>query len=199
VSGGVAILCVVLRIADRIPRWQNLQWADLLVVLSLIFAIPMAVLEFLMASDGFGKDIWTISFDQITRIVKYTWLTEILYMVVIGLTKSAILMLYLRVFSSSQRFQKTVFVTMGVCVAYILAFALAVIFHCQPISFGWTGWTGETEGRCINFNAFAWSHAIINIVFDIFVIFLPIPELLKLKLGRRKKVHIVLMFSVGFL
>lgn len=89
VSGGLAFVCVLLRIVDRFPQWSQLQWADLCVVLALVcdavytisvegkvliavqvFAIPMAVLEFIMSKDGFGKDIWTIPFDQITRIVK---------------------------------------------------------------------------------------------------------------------------------
>lgn len=30
----------------------------------------MAILEFFMSSDGFGKDIWTITPDKITQIVQ---------------------------------------------------------------------------------------------------------------------------------
>lgn len=108
------------------------------------------------------------------------------------------LLLYLRVFPL-RNFQTTVKITLGVCVAYIIAFVLTTTFHCSPISYIWTGWAGETNGRCVNFNAFAWAHAIINIVLDLFVIFLPIPQLFRLSLGRRKKVHLVLMFSVGLL
>ena len=119
-------------------------------------------------------------------------------MVVIGFTKMAILLLYLRVFPSTP-FRYVVIVSLVVVAAYIPAFALTIAFHCTPISFGWTGWTGETQGHCINLNAFAWAHAAINIVFDVFIIVLPVPQLLRLRLGRRKKIHVVLMFSVGFL
>ncbi len=119
-------------------------------------------------------------------------------MIVIGFTKMAILMLYWRVFPT-QPFRKVVLITIAVCVAYIPAFALTVLFHCTPISYGWTSWTGETQGYCINFNAFAWAHAIINIVFDLWVILLPVPQLLHLHLGTRKKVHLFFMFGVGFL
>jgi len=119
-------------------------------------------------------------------------------MAVIGFTKMAILLLYLRVFSSKS-FRLVVITSLLVVAAYIPAFALAVAFHCIPISFGWTGWTGETQGHCINLNAFAWAHAATNIVFDVFIIVLPVPQLLHLRLGRRKKIHVLLMFSVGFL
>lgn len=170
-----------------------------------------------VSSDGFGKDIWTIPFDKVTRIVKverimvccllpghlltrtqFTWLTEIFYMVVLGLTKMAILLLYLRVFPT-QNFRKVVVASLVVCAAYIPAFALAISFHCSPISYGWTSWSGETEGHCFNLNAFAWAHAIINIIFDLWVLLLPMPQLLQLHLGRRKKVHLLLMFGVGIL
>ncbi|RVX74306.1 hypothetical protein B0A52_02138 [Exophiala mesophila] len=197
VSGALAVVCVVLRIADRLPHLARLQWADLCVVLALILATPMAALEFVMSSDGFGKDIWTIPFDKITRIVKFTWYTEIFYMFVVGFTKAAILLLYYRVFQS-ERFRKIVIASLILTSAFIISFSFGVIFHCTPISFGWEGWTGEVEGHCINFNAFAWAHAIVNIVFDIFIIVLPIPQLIKLDLGRRKLIHIILMFSVGF-
>lgn len=119
-------------------------------------------------------------------------------MAVIGFTKAAILLLYLRVFPTPQ-FRRIIIVTLVVTAAYILAFSLTVVFHCTPISFGWNGWSGEFEGHCVNFNAFAWAHAIINIIFDVFVIALPIPELLKLHLSRRRLIHLILMFSVGFL
>lgn len=36
VSGIIAIICVILRIADRFPKWETLQWADLCVVISLV-------------------------------------------------------------------------------------------------------------------------------------------------------------------
>ncbi|KIW11873.1 hypothetical protein PV08_09146 [Exophiala spinifera] len=197
VSGIIAIICVILRLADRFPHWEKLQWADLCVVLSLILALPMAILEFFMSSDGFGKDIWTIPPDKITRIVQFTWLTEIFYMCVIGFTKMALLLLYYRVFSSPV-FQRFVIGSMVVCALYIPTFALGITLHCIPISYTWTGWTGETKGKCMNLNAFAWAHAIINIIFDIWIILLPIPQLLQLSLGRRKKIHLILMFSIGF-
>ncbi|KAJ3580100.1 hypothetical protein NPX13_g461 [Xylaria arbuscula] len=83
------------------------------------------------------------------------------------------------------------------CEASAIAFTLTGIFYCTPISYIWTGWTGETEGSCINFNAFAWAHAVTSIVQDLWIIGLPIPSLLKLHLGTRRKVHLILMFSVG--
>ncbi|KAL2396867.1 hypothetical protein ABEF93_004033 [Exophiala dermatitidis] len=215
VSGSIAILSVVLRLADRWPNMERVQWSDLSVVLALVsivlsashdcearthtsqlFGIVMGILEFFMSSDGFGKDIWTLPFDKITRVIKFTWLTEIFYVGVMGFTKVAILMLYLKVFPT-QPFRKYAIGTLILTFAYIPAFSLSIAFHCTPISYTWTGWTGEEKGHCFNVNAWGWSHAIVNIIWDLWVIFLPVPSLIHLHLGRRKKIHIVLMFSVG--
>jgi hypothetical protein len=43
------------------------------------------------------------------------------------------------------------------------------------------------------------SHAIINIVLDVVVIGLPLPTLLRLKLGRDKKVGVCVMFVIGIM
>ena len=37
----------------------------------------------------------------------------------------------------------------------------------------------------------------INIVTDVWILALPIPQLLSLQLGTRKKVYLIMMFSVG--
>ncbi len=119
-------------------------------------------------------------------------------MVVIGLTKMALLLFYWMVFPTKP-FRNVLTGAIIICALYIPVFSLMIVFNCLPISYTWTKWTGETQGSCINLNAFAWAHAIINIVFDLFIMFLPIPQLLHLHLGRRKKIHLVLMFSVGLL
>ncbi|KAJ9355727.1 hypothetical protein DTO280E4_6405 [Paecilomyces variotii] len=194
VSGGLAIIAVFLRLWDQ---YNNLQIGDMTAVASLVLALPMGGLEFAMSHLGFGKDIWTLPFNNITKIIQYTWLTEIFYMAAMGFTKITILCLYLKVFPSKP-FRTTCFVTIGVCIIFALVFSLGTVFHCWPVSYGWTEWSGETQGYCINFNAFAWAHAIVNIILDLFVIFLPIPQLLRLALGTRRKVHVILMFSVGF-
>ena len=36
VSGLIAVVCVLMRLADKYPHWERLQWADLCVVISLV-------------------------------------------------------------------------------------------------------------------------------------------------------------------
>ncbi|KAI0143003.1 50S ribosomal protein L36e [Xylariaceae sp. FL1272] len=193
VSGILAIVAVVMRVLDIFPN-RNFMPADVCAIAALVIGIPLGVLELIMSTLGFGKDIWTLTPYRITHI--FTWLTEVLYFFLLGLTKTSLLLFYLRVFPDAE-FKRTCYITMGVVIASAIAFTLTAIFYCTPISYIWTNWTGETKGTCINFNAFAWSHAVTSIVQDLWIIALPLPSLLKLQLGMRKKIHLILMFSVG--
>lgn len=67
VSGGLATIGVIIRCV-RFDAYFGLD--DAFAIASLVFAIPMGVLEFIMAKDGFGKDIWNIPFENIYRIIK---------------------------------------------------------------------------------------------------------------------------------
>ncbi|KAL1883188.1 hypothetical protein Daus18300_000246 [Diaporthe australafricana] len=196
ISGAIAIMAVAMRLVDSLARDTLLHWSNFCIVLSLACSVVIGALEFPMSTYGFGKDIWTIPHDKITRIIMFTWLTEILYMVALGLTKVAMLLLYLKVFPG-QTFRRICFVMVTICLAYIPAMGLATIFNCTPVNYNWTAWTGETEGHCFSFNTFAWAQSSINIVLDLIIILLPIPQLWKLNMGRKKRVQLVLMFSVG--
>lgn len=125
-------------------------------------------------------------------------MTELFYFMTLGVSKTTVLLFYLRVFPQPG-LKNTCFITIGVVLLFTLASVLAGIFHCWPIEHGWTRWTGETEGKCFSFNVFAWAHAIISIVLDIFILALPIPTLAKLQMGRRKKINLFIMFSLGTL
>jgi hypothetical protein len=86
-----------------------------------------------------------------------------------------------------------------VSAAYGIAFTLTCVFNCTPVTYIWESWDGEHTGKCINFHVFAWAHAGINIALDVIIIGVPIPELLRLSMSGRKKIQVVLMFSVGAL
>lgn len=116
----------------------------------------------------------------------------------LGFTKIGILGFYLRVFPGED-FRRICWVTIAICTAYIPAFSLGTIFHCTPVSYTWTGWTGETSGACLNFNTFAWTHAIINIILDFFIMALPLRQIWQLNMGTRSRIMLMIMFCVGML
>lgn len=86
-----------------------------------------------------------------------------------------------------------------VTLCYGLTFLFAFAFQCSPISFNWTGWDGEHEGKCVQTNTLVVTAAALNIVLDAWVIALPLPRVLKLQASITTKLQVMFMFSVGFL
>jgi hypothetical protein len=122
-----------------------------------------------------------------------------MYLAAMGLIKISILFFYLRIFPDKD-FRMIVYVVMGLCVAYSTSFILVSIFQCRPVNLAWRRWDGMPKGgHCNNINAQGWCSAVFNIVLDVIVIVLPMRQLSKLALTWRKKVGVMLMFSVGFL
>jgi hypothetical protein len=86
------------------------------------------------------------------------------------------------------------------------------ILSCIPVEDAWTNWRGESNAICYDNSAFWWAHSVglskmykrhsltlqaINIATDLWVLGLPIPMLWGLQLKLKKKIYLVLMFSVG--
>jgi hypothetical protein len=88
-------------------------------------------------------------------------------------------------------------VTIAVCVLYIIAFVTATALQCLPIHMAWDRWDGTQEAKCINLNLDAWMSAGINIVLDLVIICMPLRELSKLAMSKRRKFGVMLMFLGG--
>lgn len=64
----------------------------------------------------------------------------------------------------------------------------------------WYSWDGETPyDRCINQPVFWFAAAAYNIAVDLYIVIIPIPELLKLNLSTRKKLMIMAIFGTGIM
>ncbi|KAF2677933.1 hypothetical protein K458DRAFT_377483 [Lentithecium fluviatile CBS 122367] len=197
IGGGFAVLAVFLRIIARIPccggTWG---WDDWAIVVTMLPVLPLTVLSVPLANYGLGKDIWTVPFNNITAILHIYYFDESFYVASIALTKISILLFYLRIFPN-QNFRRLVYATLALCVLYVVGFIPAVIVQCIPIRVAWQHWDGEHNGKCINLNIEGWISAACNIILDIIIICLPLHELSKLAMGRRKKAGIMLMFLGG--
>ena len=84
-------------------------------------------------------------------------------------------------------------------ILYGSTFMLLSIFQCTPIRAAWTKWEATVEGRCMDANAIAWANAAINIIFDLIILILPMPELAQLAMSWERKTNVLLMFGLGSL
>ncbi|KAJ4302759.1 hypothetical protein N0V90_001649 [Kalmusia sp. IMI 367209] len=148
--------------------------------------------------SGLGRDIWTLPFSSITNFVRFFYVMEILYFVELTFLKLSLLFFYKRIFPGTT-ITKVLWATIAFNVLFGIAFTIAGIFQCQPISHYWTYWDGEQNGKCFNINALAWANAGISIAVDIWMLAVPLSQVLRLNLALKKKLAVALMFGVGTL
>lgn len=79
-----------------------------------------------------------------------------------------------------------IFVLIGTAVGA----TLAMCFACHPISNAWR-YANRAMGTCTDRVAGAYAYGGLNIVYDIIVIGLPIPKLLRLNVSMRQKIGYV--------
>lgn len=106
---------------------------------------------------------------------------------------------YLRIFPS-QNFRIVCYIVISWVAIFTVLIEFFTLFQCRPISYNWEGWKGDYGShKCANLNARAYASSLINIAQDFVVLILPTPWLLKLNVTLKKKINILIMFSIGTL
>lgn len=121
-----------------------------------------------------------------------SWLNEIFYAIALATIKISFLCLYRHIFSDTN-FRRTALILIAIVNCACLASVLVIIFPCIPVSTSWA----VHKGACIHSNAFAVSCAVINLIFDIVILALPIREVAKTNLPRATKIYVFVMFGTG--
>lgn len=131
-------------------------------------------------------------------VLQYFWVSEIVYFCTLGFVKISFLLFFLQIFPAKP-FRRVVWLVIWLTVVSMVAFGLAATFVCSPVSFAWKQWDGEHKGTCINNNSLAFTHAAFNIFLDFVTLSLPMTQIWNLHLAMKKKIGVLLMFSVGAL
>ncbi|WQF79417.1 Putative extracellular membrane protein, CFEM [Colletotrichum destructivum] len=195
---GVVTLFFVGRLTTKWMGLSTWGWDDWTIVFAYIMMIAFLIATVLGRRFGFGKDIWTLTVDQITAFIKGFFAFEILYFVTLAVIKASILFLYLRIFGAiTETFRQVLWGTHIFNIAVCVTFIVVNLNQCKPLSYFWHGWDGKHPGYCINLSAMTLSHAVLNIAIDVWMLVLPATQIYKLNLQKRQKAGIMMMFGVG--
>lgn len=123
------------------------------------------------------------------------WVSQQIYVAEQLLIKVSLLALYLRVFSEHW-FRFMVIVGIVVIVLQDTGFFFSVMVRCLPIE---AIWDVRTPGQCLNVNTLGLAGGILNIMEHLIILVLPLRELWKLRLSRRKRIGLAFVFSLGSL
>ncbi|MCJ1380518.1 hypothetical protein MMC17_003626 [Xylographa soralifera] len=147
---------------------------------------------------GGGIHEWDITKETLESILYYDNITLISYGPAIACTKSAILLLYLRVFSP--RRWSTLDVTVRALILIICGFyiALSVAKICQCIPRARI-WDNTVPGQCVNLPVLLDTSGLFNIISDVLILLVPLKGVWSLQMARKRKMGIYLIFTVGII
>ncbi|KAI8668651.1 CFEM domain-containing protein [Fusarium keratoplasticum] len=189
----VAFPIVILRCVARLMVTKRLWWDDWTALVATVFLIALLVLQTQSTDLGFGLHFWNVDVANAKTIFQIFYATQILYILIQVSAKASLLAFYSRVFTS-RTFRIAVWSAAAFLIGHGLIFLGLVIFQCTPIA---SVWNRNLKSKCLNLTAIGYAGAVFSIVEDIAILILPIPELLKLQLGGRKKAALLFMFSIG--
>ncbi|KAI9035968.1 uncharacterized protein KD926_002580 [Aspergillus affinis] len=135
-----------------------------------------------------------IDSDMLARWAKYVLAIAMLYLITVALPKFAILSMYFTIFRSSRIFRITCYITGGLVAANLIASCAVGFAICVPLK---SFWDKSIDGRCLDINEwFRWTR-VVNILTDIILLILPIPQIWRLQMSVRLKLGLLLTFSLG--
>jgi hypothetical protein len=121
-----------------------------------------------IAPNGVGRDIWTLTGDQITNAIRFFFIEALIYFFKCMLIKLSLICFFMRIFTSRAT-RNLLWATVIFTALWGFTFVMATIFQCKPISYFWDQWDGLHEGHCVRSDAIAWANAAINIALDFWI------------------------------
>ncbi|KAF2026213.1 hypothetical protein EK21DRAFT_103380 [Setomelanomma holmii] len=183
----VSAAFVLMRLCYKLfsPAEIQVGLDDYFILITLLCGQPNTiVIDRGLIPNALGRDIWTLPFDKVTAFGKYFY------------WKLSFLFFYKQIFPG-RTIQKIISVAILFNILYGVAFVIVAIFQCRPISFYWTTWDGEHTGHCVNINAVAWANAANSIAVDLWMLAIPLSQLIHLELSWSKKAGVIVMFCLG--
>ncbi|WQF77013.1 Putative extracellular membrane protein, CFEM [Colletotrichum destructivum] len=207
----ITAIVVSLRFVARWIGNVKFWWDDWTALVALIFLLPTVGCSVAHVELGFGLHYWHVEPGNAKPIlqacisvitvcktvtdfaVKLFYATQIFYVMKQVAAKASICALYLRIFTISWHRVVVIGLLVSLVFQHFL-FIFLVLFQCMPIQMIWDR---SVAGRCLNITAIGYAGGALTITYDVILIILPIPELWKLNLERRKKLVPILMLALG--
>ncbi|KAK1467278.1 CFEM domain-containing protein [Colletotrichum melonis] len=187
---------IIVRMVNKFLKLSPWGWDDTTIVIAYAVLAAFLPAAYLAEQTGAGRDIWALSENQITDFLLLFIIFGMLYMTCLAFIKASILFLYLRIFPD-ETFRRILWCTQLFNLLLWIAFIAGTFGSCQPLHFFWHGWKRDMEGKCFNLNAFAMCHGALNVALDAWMLVLPATQVYSLRMQRKQKLGVMLMFGVG--
>ncbi|RVD89442.1 uncharacterized protein DFL_000450 [Arthrobotrys flagrans] len=169
-----------LRMYSKISVFRKLESDDVAAIIGTAGSLALSSVALHMLGNGYGKHLWDGPFSTMIQrsenFIKELIACNILHSFSLSFAKTSIIILYNRIFDAHPWFRRTMWCTLSIC---------------------WTIVMYLGRSSCVDMKAYLYASNAVNIFTDGVVVVLPIVPIMKLRLPRRKKVAVCLLFLVG--
>lgn len=122
------------------------------------------------------------------------YVTMVLYGPTAYLTKLSLLWIMTRVFSPFRKSVIFIYFFLALMLAYYVPAVIVKIRICSPIA---NFWDPSLPGSCLDQSSIILADAVVSVVSDLIVLFLPLPLTVRLQLPMQKKMRVVGILGAG--
>ncbi|KAK3896661.1 hypothetical protein C8A05DRAFT_20412 [Staphylotrichum tortipilum] len=189
----LAAVTVCMRFYTRRLILHILGPEDWLIAVAMVFALGTCVGFIRQTMFGLGRHVWTLTPEMMKQWGIEQFYSFTFYSVSLAIAKISILFLYMRVMvHGAQRI--AIYVVLGIVMVCNIWVFISNFIQCTPLQ---ALWDHEVKGTCMGI-AVTLGNSIMHIITDFIVFTLPIPTLAKLKIHRKQKIGLMVVFSIGF-
>ncbi|MCJ1475671.1 hypothetical protein MMC13_004334 [Lambiella insularis] len=158
-------------------------------------AVYSSLLTTVFSKRG-GTHEWYLQMSEVMPILYYLNITQIWYGPAAACTKSAILVLYIRVFSPSRRskFYYTVLAMIVIICGFYFAITMAKSLQCLPRA---RIWDKTVPGNCVDLSVLLDASGLFNTLSDVCILLVPLKGVWNLQMSRKRKIGVYAIFTVG--
>ncbi|RYP93561.1 hypothetical protein DL770_000303 [Monosporascus sp. CRB-9-2] len=189
----VTSLFLAIRLWSRKQSRSGIGWDDWMIVISWAFAQIVSGLMLASCAYGFGQHIYNISPENKLIALKLFYTAQAFYKFTTNLTKTSILLLYLRIFVQNW-FRITCYVLLGSILTYMVAATASSIWQCSPVA---RAWDKSLPGTCIDITANWYANAGFSIATDVVILTLPMFPIYQSRLPSSQKLALMVVFALG--
>ncbi|KAL4801764.1 hypothetical protein BDV18DRAFT_148162 [Aspergillus unguis] len=208
----LSVVTVSLRLYCRVFRIHKIGTDDYLIVAATCVTIGMGIMNGFHVAIGTGQHLQYLDLEVILiPTLKHWYAYQLVYPITVGLVKFSILTQYWRIFEV--RIFRIQVIVVGV---FVMLYTIICIFVnvrltlncCRPMltaqafechSKPWRAWDPSFPKGCNNLSATYFSTAAITIFTDLVILIMPIPQLMRLNIHKRRKYALIAIFLIGTL
>ncbi|KAK4159494.1 hypothetical protein QBC43DRAFT_221924, partial [Cladorrhinum sp. PSN259] len=189
---------IALRLYTRVAYTKRLwidDYATIVAAVSIfVWLATLAILDLYSARLGLGMHYWTILTGHGILILKLFYAESMVYMLLLMASKISILLVYRRIFPA-RRFRYAVNLLSAFFACHGILYILLTAIQCLPVYSIWNRYV--TSRKCLDATAISYSNGALSILEDVAILLLPVPQVWRLQIDRRRRLAVLAVFSIG--